>query len=334
LLYARSITARAGVQRALPLIEIGFGNIVSVEADVENMSRMQRSKLAKGGAVAQKSFMILVFVGIVEVVIGTFSMSLALVADGVQSFSDAAVSLIVWIGLRLSGKAPDGKFHFGYLRVENFSSIIAALILSVSGGVILFESYQELLHPRIIVNAELAMATALAAAAVGGGILFFKTRAARRYDSLALRADAFNSIKDVLTAVTAFVGIALSKYLNIKETDSIAGIIIALFVFTIAYSVVKESSLVLMDACQCSDILSDIERIAKSVKNVSGVHDIRMRKLGSYFMGDMYIVVDGDMPVKEADRIATQVEQQVKKEFDEVIEIKVRIEPPKPPTKN
>jgi divalent metal cation (Fe/Co/Zn/Cd) transporter len=42
----------------------------------------------------------------------------------------------------------------------------------------------------------------------------------------------------------------------------------------------------------------------------------------------MHIVVDGDMSVREADRIGTQIEEQVKKEFDEVIEIKVRIEPP------
>jgi divalent metal cation (Fe/Co/Zn/Cd) transporter len=83
-----------------------------------------------------------------------------------------------------------------------------------------------------------------------------------------------------------------------------------------------------MDACQCSDILSDIESIAKNVKHVRGVHDIRMRKLGPYLVGDMHIVVDGDMTVQEADQIAKQLEEQVKKEFDEVTEIKVRIEPP------
>ncbi|MCJ7759610.1 cation transporter, partial [Candidatus Bathyarchaeota archaeon] len=74
-------------------------------------NRLQSTKLAKGGAVAEKSFAILVLVGIVEVSVGVFSSSLALIADGVQSFGDAVVSLIVWIGLRLSGKAPDGKFH-------------------------------------------------------------------------------------------------------------------------------------------------------------------------------------------------------------------------------
>jgi cation diffusion facilitator family transporter len=290
--------------------------------------RLKSARLARGGAVAERSFVVLVLVGIAEVLIGTFSLSLALVADGVQSFADAIVSLIVWIGLRLSGRAPDGKFHFGYYRVENFSSIIAAFVLSISGGLILYESYQGLLYPRELINAEVAMVTALLATAIAGGILFFKARAARRYASLALEADAFNSTKDVLTSATAFAGIALSKYLNIRTTDSIAGIIIAFFVFTVAYSVIKESSLVLMDACQCSDILLDIENIAKSVEHVKGVHDIRMRKLGSYLVGDMHIVVDGEMPVREADHIATQIEEQVKKEFDEVTEIKVRIEPP------
>jgi cation diffusion facilitator family transporter len=295
---------------------------------------LQSTRLAKGGAVAEKSFAVLVLVGIVEVFVGIFSLSLALIADGVQSFADAAVSLIVWVGLRLSGKAPDGKFHFGYYRVENFSSIIAALVLTVSGGLVLYESYQGLLFPREIVNAEIAMATALLAAAVAGAILFFKARAARKYDSLALKADAFNSTKDVLTSLTAFVGIALSKYLNIRVTDSIAGIIIALFVFTVAYSVIKESSLILMDACQCSDILFDIENIVKNVKNVKQVHDIRMRKLGPYLVGDMHVVVDGDMSVREADQIAMQIEEQVKKEFDEVAEIRVKIEPPKSSTKS
>ena len=314
--------------RSARTIEIG-AHTISIEAGFgEVADGLQSTRLAKGGVVAERSFAILVLVGIVEVSIGIFSFSLALIADGVQSFADAAVSFIVWIGLRLSGKAPDGKFHFGYYRVENFSSIIAAFVLSVSGGLILYESYQGILHPREIVNAEIAMATALSAAAIAGTILFFKVRAARKYDSLALKADAFNSTKDVLTSVTAFAGIALSKYLGIRATDSIAGIIIAFFVFTVAYSVIKESSLVLMDACQCSDILTDIETIAKSVKHVKGVHDIRMRKLGPYLVGDMHIVVDGDMTVREADRIATQIEEQVKQEFDEVTEIKVRIEPP------
>ncbi len=288
---------------------------------------LQSSGLAKGGIVAKKSFIVLILVGIVEVVVGVFSLSLALVADGVHSFADAVVSFIVWIGLRLSRKAPDGKFHFGYYRVETFSSVVAAFFMTMLGGVILYESYLTFLAPKEIVNAEVAMIVALFAASVALIIAVYKGRAAREYDSLALKTDAFNSVKDVLTSVTAFLGIALGSYFNIAQTDAVAGIIIALFIFTVAYSTVKEASLVLMDACQCSDILADISNIARSVKHVKSVHSIRMRKLGPYIMGDMHIVVDPEMTVREADRIATQVEQEVRKEFDEITEIKVRIEP-------
>jgi cation diffusion facilitator family transporter len=288
---------------------------------------LKPAELASSGAVAEKSFAISMLVGVVEVLAGTFSLSLALVADGVQSFADAVVSLLVWIGLRLSRKAPDGRFHFGYYRVETFSSVVAAFFMAGLGGLVLYESYQKLFNPVEIVNAETAMAVAVSASVVALLLLIFKTRAAKRYPSLALRADAFNSIKDVLTSVAASLGIFFNKYFHIAQTDSVAGIVIALFIFTVAYSVVKEASFVLMDACQCTEILSDIENIAKNIEHVREVHDIRMRKLGPYLIGDMHVVVDGDMSVKEADHIATQIEERVKHEFDEVTEIKVRIEP-------
>jgi len=288
---------------------------------------VKSTELYKGGAVAERSFIILVIVGIVEVIVGIFSLSIALVADGVQSFADAVVSLIVWIGLRLSKKAPDGKFHFGYYRFETLSSFLAAFVMGILGALILYESYQQILNPTQIINAEAAMTVALIATTIAFIILIFKIRIAKKYESLALKTDAFNSTKDVLTSLTAFLGIALSRYLGLAQTDAIAGIIIALFVFTVSYSVIKESSLVLIDACTCGDIIDDIKNIAENIKHVQEVHDIRMRKLGPYLMGDMHVVVDGQMSVKEADEIANRIEEQVKKEFDEVTEIKIRIEP-------
>lgn len=291
---------------------------------------MASTSLVKGGEVAERAFAVSLLVGIVEVIVGVFSLSLALIADGVQSFADALVSLIVWIGLRLSRKAPDGKFHFGYYRVETFSSVIAAFVLAGLGGVILYESYLEFLSPTDIVNAEVGMVVALGATLIASLLFVYKRRGARKYSSLALKADAFNSVKDVLTSLTAFLSLALNKYFLLVRADAIAGVIISLFVFTVSYSIVREASLVLMDACQCSDILTDIQDIAKSVKQVRSVHSIRMRKLGPYLIGDMHIVVDPNMTVREADEIATQVEEQVKNEFDEITEIKVRIEPHEP----
>ena len=294
--------------------------------------RLKSNTLVQGGKVARKSFVIQIMVGIAEVFMGIFTLSVALVADGIQSFADAGVSLIVWIGLRISRRAPDGKFHFGYYRVETFSSIIAALFMATLGVVVLYESYQEFLKPTTIVNAELALVVALLATAVSSILLIYKRRASKKYNSLALKTDASNSVKDVLTSITAFIGIALARYFNIIQADAIAGIIISIFVFTMVYAIMKEASLVLMDACQCPEILTNIENIARSVKQVKQVHSLRMRKIGPYLIGDLHVVVDADLTVRDSGKIAYEIEERVKKEFDEVIEIKVRIDPDEPIT--
>jgi cation diffusion facilitator family transporter len=292
--------------------------------------QLKSNPLVQGGKVARKSFAIQLMVGIAEVFMGIFTLSVALIADGIQSFADAGVSLIVWIGLRISRRAPDGKFHFGYYRVETFSSIIAALFMATLGGVVLYASYRELIKPTAIANAELALVVALLAAAVSSVLLIYKMRAVKKYASLALKTDASNSIKDVLTSITAFIGIALSRYFNIVQADAIAGIVISFFVFTMVYAIIKEASLVLMDACQCPEILTDIENIARSIKHVKQVHSLRMRKIGPYLIGDIHVVVDADLTVRDSSKIAYEIEERLKKEFDAVIEIKVRIDPDEP----
>jgi divalent metal cation (Fe/Co/Zn/Cd) transporter len=87
--------------------------------------------------------------------------------------------------------------------------------MATIGALTLYESYQEFLNPTPVANSELALVVALAAATVSSLLLIYKRRAAKKFGSLALKTDASNSIKDVLTSVIAFVGIALSSYLGI-----------------------------------------------------------------------------------------------------------------------
>jgi cation diffusion facilitator family transporter len=285
--------------------------------------------LVSGGKVAKRSFLIQLLVGLSEVFMGTFTLSIALIADGIQSFADAVVSLIVWIGLKISRKAPDKQFQFGYHRVETLSSIVAALFMATVGALTLYESYREFLNPTPVIDANIALVVALAAASVSSLLLIYKRRAAKKYGSLALKTDASNSIKDVLTSVIAFLGIALSSYFGIVQTDAIAGIIISLFVFTMVYPIIKEASLVLLDSFNSPEIIAAIDKIAKNIPQVKQVHSIRMRKMGSYLIGDMHVVLNNDMTVEEACGIANQIEAQTQKEYRDILEMNVIIEPTK-----
>lgn len=288
--------------------------------------------LAQGGKVAKRSFLIQMMVGFSEVFIGLFTLSIGLVADGIQSFADAGVSLIVWIGLKISRKVPDKQFHFGYHRVETLSSMAAAIFMATIGAITLYQSYQELLKPTPISNSALALVVAVIATLVSTALLIYKRRAAQKYGSLALKTDASNSIKDVLTSIIAFFGIALSSYFGIVQTDALAGIIISLIVFTMVYPIIKEASLVLLDSFNSPETIAAIDRIAKSIPQVKQVHSIRLRKLGSYIIGDLHLVLSNTMTVEEAFTIATQIEAQTQKQYPDILEMSVVMEPQKQKT--
>lgn len=287
---------------------------------------MSSSDLKQGGAIAKKAFLVILAVGIAEIIVGSLAVTVSLLADGIHSVSTSVVFLIIWIGLRLSGRSPDGTFHFGYYRVEALGSLIAAFVLSLFGGFILFEAYSAWISQRAILHPEAAIVVAIVSTVIVTVISLQIEKASQKYRSTALRAGGFTGGIDVLSSIAVAIGVVLSYYFGILHADSIAGILIAAAIFVGAYSIFREASLVLVDACKCGDIVEAIGDIAKNVRGIKEVHSVRVRQLGRYLTGDMHVVISSDMLVREADEIATEVEEQIKKEFENVLDIKVRIE--------
>ncbi len=290
------------------------------------LTPLSSQDLKKGGVIAQTAFFIILAVGVVEVVAALFSTSVALLADGIQSIATSLIFLIIWIGIRLSGRSPDGTFHFGYYRIEALGSFIAAFVLAVFGGFVLFEAYNAWVAQRTVANAETAIFVAAASAIVVLVVSAWINKSAKKLGSTALRVGGLGSTLDVLTSIAVFIGVVLSRYFGILHADSVAGILISGAIFVGAYSIFKESSLVLVDACSCGDFVGAIGEIAKNVKGVKEVHSIRVRRLGPYMTGDMHVVVSSEMLVREADQIATEVEEKIKQMFDKVLDFKIRIE--------
>jgi divalent metal cation (Fe/Co/Zn/Cd) transporter len=95
------------------------------------------------------------------------------------------------------------------------------------------------------------------------------------------------------------------------------------------YPLIKEASLVLLDSFNSPEIVAAIDTIAKSMPQVKQVHSIRMRKMGSYLIGDMHIVLSKEMTVEEACVITSEIEAQTQKEYPDILEMSVIIEPHK-----
>jgi cation diffusion facilitator family transporter len=268
------------------------------------------SSFPRGAFVSKISVVIFVVIGTAELFSGYFSGSVALIADGSHTLSDALISTIVWLGLKVSGRAPDGKFHYGYYRVESFSAVISAFVMVGVGIFILIRSYQVFLEPTEIQTPLVPLVTAGVASVSFWTMGFYKHRIAKEEKSEALQLDAYNTMKSGLSSLFAFVGVFLSSFFI--QTDALAGIGISFFIFVVAYTSVRGSALVLLDACECTDVIKTIKLTSERIEGVDKVLTVKLRHSGPYIFGDLHIQVDGGMKIKESDRIIGRIKATVK----------------------
>jgi len=255
-----------------------------------------------GERIAKLSVLTLLTLGVVEISIGMWTGSLGLSTDGVDSFLDSFISLIVWVGLHYSRRRPDARFHFGYTKVESLAALVASLATIGIAGYILYHSYVAFLNPRLIRYPHVALGTLLVAGTVSLYRALQMRRTATKYGLLSLRTDANNSIKDATASFVVFASV-LGASLGILELDAVGSMIMALYILAVAYVAIKESSLVLLDAFERPEMTFALATALKTVKGVRGVSSIRLRPSGPYVVGIIHILVDGSLTVAGTEQL-------------------------------
>lgn len=218
------------------------------QKDVSRNTGLMTEGLKAGQRIAKISVITLVAIGIAELAVGQISGSIVATADGIDSISDALISFVVFLGLRLASRPANTKFPFGYYKVESFAAMLAAIGMVAIGAFILYQSYQSLLEPHEIKEPILTMVVLASAGAISLHRAFQMRKIAQKYDLLSLKTDAKNSIKDGSASVIGFVSVLIASQLGFLQMDAIGGIIIAGYIFSVAYLSLKQSSLILVDA--------------------------------------------------------------------------------------
>jgi cation diffusion facilitator family transporter len=255
----------------------------------------------------------LVGIGIGEILVSTFTGSLTLFADGLDSMADALVSFVVWFGIRMLQKPKSTLFHFGYAKIESFAAFVAAVVIVILGVFIVYHAYERILSPIEIVNPEITMIALVAAGSISLHRAFKVRNVARKYDLVSLNLDAKNSIKDGTASFVGFASI-LAGYFGIPYMDSVGGILIAGYIFFMAYTAFKESTLVLIDAVTNPELQQNIANHLQSKFNVQ-VEKILLRPIGRNFSAQVHVELDRTMTLDKANEILTLIRKSVLEDF-------------------
>ncbi|MEM2141098.1 MAG: cation diffusion facilitator family transporter [Nitrososphaera sp.] len=276
---------------------------------------MDKTKVfEEGRRAAWVSVWTLLGIGIGEIVISTTTGSLTLAADGFDSLADALVSFIVWLGIGMLHKPKSKKFPFGYTKIESFAAFVAAVVIIILGAFIVYHAYERFLNPVEVVNPEITMLTLVGAGAISLHRAFKVRKIAKKYDLISLNLDAKNSIKD---GTASFVGLStvLAGYFGIPHMDSVGSIMIAGYIFYMAYSAFKESTLVLVDAVENPKLQEQIITYVRKNFGVA-VEQVRIRPLGHAFSAQVHVVLESKMTLDEVHALTKKIQESVEKEFE------------------
>ncbi len=262
----------------------------------------------------------LVILGVIQIILGeTISKSVALTANGIDCIGDGFVSAVVWVGLLFFKKPANEKFSYGYYKMENLASAIAAVVMIGLAIYIVFRSYIQLINPHPINTPILGAVVAFISAIIAICLGIYKFVKGKKSKMSSVKLEAFNTIKDGTSSGLAVVALILAS-MGFLIADAIVGFIIAGIIVTIGLAAIKESSYMLIDACnqECIDRSYIIKKIAEEVENVESAYLIRLRKSGPIYQGELEIKVPCELTVKDFNNVKNKIIKKVQSVFPEV----------------
>ncbi len=259
---------------------------------------------------------------------GLLANSGAMISDAVHSASDVFSTLVVIVGVKLSGKDSDREHPYGHERMECVAAILLSGILLATGLVIGWEGIQKILSERAELRAPgiLAAAAALVSILVKELLFRYVRGFARKLDSTALMAEAWHHRSDALSSIGALAGI-LGARAGFPVLDPLASVVICVFIAKAAADIFRDAVDKMVDHSCDEETEDQIRLCAVEQPEVERIDLLKTREFGNRIYIEMEIAVNGDLPLRQAHDAAERVHDEIERRFPKVKHIMIHVNP-------
>lgn len=262
----------------------------------------------------------------VKLAAGILGHSQALIADGLNSVLDVLAGIAAWVGFRVAARPPDKTHHYGHHDAETLAALFVGLVIFATGGIIIRDAIVTLWRGIAVVPALWTVWIA-AAIIVTKLVLYFYTRhAAKESPSRVVEATATDHLMDVVATAGALVGVAGAQ-LGFAFLDPIAAFWVAGIILFNGIHILRSNMRIIMGGAPPDKTMKQIRETLASAPGVHGLHRTKVRTAGTQLWVDTEILVDGDLSVAEAHRIASVAGERLMAANPAVADVVVHVEP-------
>ena len=266
-------------------------------------------------------------------VAGIVGHSAAMVADAIHSLSDFVTDVIVLVFVRISGKPEDKSHDYGHGKYETLAmTIIGMALFAVAIGIV-YSGMTNIIAwangTQLAAPGMLALWAALLSVLLKEGVYRYSMVKARQLNSQAVEANAWHHRSDALSSIGTAVGIGGAIFLGQRWTvlDPIASVIVGLFIVKVSVDLLRNGIGDLMEQSLPDVIEDEILGLVASLPDVVEPHELRTRRIGNHYAIELHILMDGDIPLREAHDKASEVEDLLRERYGEETHVVVHVEP-------
>ncbi|MBK7501611.1 MAG: cation transporter [Polaromonas sp.] len=267
-----------------------------------------------------------VFLSALQIAVGIFAKSQALIADGIHSLSDLVADFVVLFAGHHAKKDADEDHPYGHQRFETAASLVLGLLLLGVGVGMLWSAYEKLAAPETVQKVHVAALWVAASALIAKESLFrYMLTVAKRVKSSMLVANAWHARSDAASSLVVGLGI-IGNLAGYPILDPIAAAIVGFMVCKMGWEFAWNALHDLMDRAVDEKEVAAIRTTLMQTPGVHNVHDLHTRKMGDMIVLDAHIEVDADITVEAGHDIAVMAQKQVL-ENHRVIKMMTHVDP-------
>ena len=252
----------------------------------------------------------------VKLAIGLILSSLAVTADAFNNLSDAASSIISFVGVKMAGKPADAEHPFGHGRIEYIAALIVSFLVIEVGFTFFKSSISKIMHPEEITFDPVPFIILILSILVKLWMAFFNNKLGKRIDSKVMLATAADSLGDVITTSATVISIVICHFTSIN-VDAIAGLIVSGIVIWSGVSIAKDTLEPLIGQRVPSELYQKITDMVESYEGIVGAHDLIVHNYGpNRSMATIHAAVPNDVSIEASHEIIDRIERDAKKELN------------------
>ncbi len=267
-----------------------------------------------------------VFLTTFKLIVGISTGSLGILSEAAHSGLDLMAAGMTLFAVRAADKPADSEHHYGHGKFENISALFETVLLLVTCFLIAREAINRLFFKQVEIEVTvwsfIVMATSIAIDFTRAKML---SRAAKKYHSQALEADALHFSTDILSSGVVIIGLVGARF-GFSFADPVAALGVSIIVVMISLRLGKRTIDVLVDRSPNPALVEDIRSAALESSGIRELKKLRVRDSGGRIFVDMVVGLPRLLPFEQAHKLMDGIEQRVKNVRDG-IDVVVHAEP-------